>query len=185
MKWTLKILTASMLLASMAASAEINYNYFDGLYVNTDVEDFDDNADGFGVRGSFGLGRNFHLVGSWFTREVDTPIGDFDIDRTSAGLGVHGTITENADWLLNVEYLNQDIEDISDEDGYQVTAGFRALTSEQFELDGGIRYADLDDGQTFGYLRGIYFLNDTWGLTGEIEVGEDDHSFLIGARLSW
>lgn len=185
MKKLLPILVAGVLAAPMAASAEINYNYIDGLYINTDVEDLDDSADGFGVRGSFGLGRNFHLVGSWFNREIDTPVGDFDFDRTTAGLGIHGTITENADWLVEVEYLNEDFDDFSDEDGYQVTAGFRALTGEQFEVDGGIRYADLDDSQTFGYLRGIYFLNQRWGITGEFEVGEDDHSFLLGARLNW
>lgn len=187
MKNVLAILAATVIAAPFAATAQdINYNYIDGLYVNTDVDGFDDNADGFGARASFGLGRNLHLVGSWFNRELEVGGSDFDIDRTTFGIGFHWAVADSADWLVDVEYLNEDFDDISDQDGYQVSTGFRAYAGENFEVDGGIRYADLDDdSETFGYLRGIYFLDENWGLTGEIEAGEDDHSFLLGARLSF
>ncbi len=186
MRSLIAILAAGALAAPFAATAQdINYNYIDGLYVNTDVDDFDDDADGFGARASFGLGRNLHLVGSWFSRELEVGNSDFDIERVTAGIGVHWAVTESADWLVDVEYLNEDFDDISDQDGYRVSTGFRAYAGENFEVDGGIRYADLDDSETFGYLRGIYFLNESWGLTGEFEVGEDEHSFLLGARLSF
>jgi len=179
------IVMTGALVSPFAASAEIGYSYVEGFYINTDVEGFDDSADGFGVRGSLRMGRNLHIVGSWIGRDVETPVGDFDFDRSTFGIGAHFAITDNADWLLDVEYLNQDFDVTSDEDGYQVTTGFRALASEAFEVDGGIRYADLDDSEAFGYLRGIYFLDDNWGLTGEFEAGEDDHSFLLGARLNF
>lgn len=181
----IRVMIVGLAVAPLAAQAEIEYDYVDALYVNTDVDDLDESADGFGLRGSFGLGRNLHLVGSWFSRELDIGNQDLDFDKTSVGIGVNFAIGTQADWIADIEYLNAEVGNFGDQDGYQFTTGFRALASERFELDAGIRYEDLDEGETFGYVRGIYGFNETWGLVGEFEIGEDSDSFLVGARASF
>lgn len=185
MKKLLPILAAGAILAPLAVQAEVNYSYLDGLYIHSDLDDFDDSADGFGVRGSLGLGRNLHLVGSWIGREFTVGPTDIDIERSTFGLGAHFALTPDADVIIEAEYLNQDFDNLGDEDGYQITGGFRTMMTETFEIDGGVRFVELDDTTAIGYIRGIYSFNETWGAFGEFELGEDEDSLLIGVRLNF
>jgi len=73
----------------------------------------------------------------------------------------------------------------ADDDGYRADAGLRGYIVPAVELDGGVRYTDVDTGDgTSAYLRGLFGTGSVRLLT-EIEAGEDGEVYLVGGRIDF
>jgi len=171
----------ALLPLSAQADDKLSYTYLEGNYVNVD-----DNADGFGVRGSIEFGAsNFYGFGSY--NMVETDAFNIDIDFTDVGLGYAHSISENADLISEIAYVNADVDGFGSEDGYRASVGLRGSLSDNFEGLVKANYVDGNnvDGDFSGTLGAQYKFTQTWGATGEVEFANGDQTYLVGLRASF
>lgn len=180
MKRSLLALALAAVLPLSAQASDLSYTYIEGNYVNVDSD-----ADGFGVRGSIAFGASdFYGFGNYANVEVDDT--NFDIDMSEFGVGYHHAVSDKADLLAEVAYVNIDT-DFGDGDGYRASVGLRGSLSERFEGLVKANYLDGSDvdGDFSGTVGGQYKFNPTWGLTGEVEFADGGQTYLAGVRASF
>jgi len=170
--------------AVLAASPE--YTYIEGSYVNIDIDGIDD-GDGFGIGGSAEVGENIFIFANYAT--VGFSFG-VDFDTIEAGIGYKSAISDTTDVNVSIAYVNAEVDagvfGSFDDDGYGLDVSLRSMVSNEFELNGGIAYVDFggsggDD--TSFHVGGVYSFNDSFAVTGDISIGEDITTFLIGGRF--
>ena len=221
-----KILAIAVLsavsLCSQAQAADVSYNYVQAGLVNMNVDvkidqdlSLSEDLKGYNLKGSFAAGENFYIFGGY--RDVDKSYSlqgesaKLGASEVNIGAGYHIEATENADWLFEVEYLNDEVNvaldtaQLSgnyslDADGFRAGVGMRGKVSDKVELYGKINYSDLgqatvgdyyfDFGNGFGAeLGAVISLNDTWGITVEYQLDNredtDFSQFGLGVRASF
>ena len=185
-------LAAALPLSAQAAASGPTYSYVEGSYQSADF--LDETFDGYALAGSYGF--NEHWYGSVTYKNVDN--GDFDIglDETTLNLGWHTALSDRADFLAELGYvdLGVDLGEFGDEseNGYRVAAGFRGLFTPKFEGSIKGRYTDLgsEGGDGFGVGVGaVFHINPTWGITANYDHddfdGEGMDTWGLGLRASF
>lgn len=183
------LIAAAALALPLAAHAEFDYSYLEGGYQRFNPDNFSEDADGLGIRGSAGISRNLNLTGEW--SRVDFNNSSADLETWAVGLGLHAPINPQVDVVGNVSYIENNIDFGGgpggfgfDDNGYRLDLGLRGQITPAFELDGGIRYVDIEDNATSGYLRGLIGSTPI-KLLLEAESGDNGDQFLIGARYDF
>ena len=187
------MLRSSLLIMLLAFSASANAQGFDynWLGINYGTIDFDDfNADGnaLGIDGSFAFHEDFHTFASYDASDLD-----FGIDRTTFNIGV-GYNTELSNVVdayarLSYEYVEVDVSGFGsqDDNGFGFGVGMRFAATEQLELEGAIKYVDLNDtgDETALILGGLYSFTPAFaaGLFGE--WGDDVTAYTLLGRFYW
>lgn len=172
---------AAILPLSAQADDKLSYTYVEADYINVDGD-----ADGFGVRGSVEFGQsNFYGFGGYNVVEIDNT--NFDVDSFDLGLGYAHGLSDNLDLLAEISYLNSDFEGFGDLDGYRASVGLRGSFTENFEGLVKANYVDGDDfdGDFTGTLGAQYRFSQTWGMVGEVEIGDGGETYLVGLRASF
>lgn len=184
-----------------ASAAEPSYTYVEAnaarmtLETGTNLPDVD--FDGWNVRGSYGFAEQFHVFGGYqqtSNTEFDDFL-DFDVKETQVGFGWHPSISDNADAIVELSYINQQVDmqafgiDLGDTDAdlYRASAGFRAAFNDVFV---GSLKANYTDGQDIGSEFTPSFglearFNQTWSVVGEAEFGSDMDRYTLGVRASF
>ena len=171
----------ALLPLSAQADDKLSYTYIEGNYVNLDGD-----ADGFGVRGSVEFGEsNFYGFGSYSMVEVDDV--NVDIDLTDIGLGYAFSLSDNADLISEIAYVNVDVDGLGNADGYRASVGVRGSFSDNFEGLVKANYIDGSDvdGDFSGTVGAQYKFTQTWGMTGEIEFADGGETYVVGLRASF
>ena len=179
MKRSLIALALAAVLPFSAQASDLSYSYIEGNYA-----DYDNDANGFGVRGSIEFGdSNFYGFGGY--QWLETDIGSLDFDVSEFGLGYAHGVSDNADLIAELAYANLDT-DFGDADGYRASVGLRGELADNFEGLVKANYRDYDGGSDdfSGTLGAQFKFNPTWGLTGEVEFA-DETSYLVGVRASF
>ena len=196
-------LAAALPVSAQAADDGLSFTYVEADYINADVSDLD--LDGFGVRGNVGFHENWYATGSFArTSDGDVDVGlpetaDFDLERSTIGIGFHTAIGNRVHFLAEAAYVNYGFENeipsigTADEnyDGYRGTAGIRALLGPKFELEGKAHYTHVDelDGGFGAEVNGVFHVNSTWGIAAGFERqdfdGGDLDEWKIGVRASF
>lgn len=183
--------SAGMLIAATAltwsafaqAAAEPRYTYVEGGYVNVDYDDLDVDGDGFFIGGSYALHKNVHLLADYQDYDFD---GNADGNALSLGFGANFPLRQGLDFIGRLRYVETEIEvgnQSNDEDGYGLEAGLRAMINPQLELDGSIKYVDIDDEDDTSFvIGGLYELTSNFALGGDIELSDDYTAFFLKAR---
>ncbi len=182
---------AAALPMSAQAATELKYNFVELDYGRTSVDDADLDFDGFGVKGSVKVAEPVYLFGSYQQGSDDFLGVDVDAETYQVGVGFRHALSPKADFIAELSYLNQQIDVGNfggvDADGGKISGGVRGLLSDNFEgyvkanyIDGG----DFD-GDFTGTIGAQVMFNETWGLTGEAELGSDQTTYLIGLRASF
>ncbi len=182
MKHSLIALALAVALPFSAHASELSYTNIEADYVN-----LDNDADGWGLRGSFNFGTSeFYGLASYTNINVDTNFGDFDVDAYEVGVGYHHALTGKTDLLAEVAYQNADAGNV-DIDGYRVSVGLRAALTQNFEGLIKANYVDGNDidSDVTGTIGGLYKFNPTWGATGEVQFANGDTAYLVGVRASF
>lgn len=207
MKRSLFALALAAALPFSAQAADLSYSYVEADYVN-----FDNDADGWGLRGSFNFGAsNFYGLASYSNVNFDDDSSDFDLDSFEIGAGYHYSLSDKADLIAELAYQNLSFDNDSaddfdggETDGFRLSAGFRGALAPKFEGMIKLNYIDSmdddsndtssldgDDNGDFSLtLGGQIKFNPTWGLVGEVNFadgGDDssDTSYLLGLRASF
>lgn len=185
------LLALAFACAPLATQAEeISYSYLEAGYVNVDVDDFDEDVDGFLLRGSFEITENAFLFAGY--SDLMATINGFDIDFTDIelGAGYAWPLSNTASLYGKISYVNSEAEAFGeslDDDGYGLAAGVRGLVAPSFELEGYISYVDLSDlgdNTAFGAAARYYFMPQ-FALGVEAVFDDDATSYGIGFRWHW
>jgi Ax21 family sulfation-dependent quorum factor len=180
MKRALFALALAAALPMSAQASELSYSFVELDYVN-----IDNDADGFGVRGSVGFGdTGFYGLGGYSNVELDN--FNVDVDFYEIGLGYHHPVSDKADVVAELAYQNAEVLNTS-ADGYRLSGGFRGHLAERFEGLVKLNYVDGNDvdGDFTGTLGGQFNFNEMWGMTGEVEFANGGQSYLVGVRASF
>ncbi|HJW46215.1 MAG TPA: porin [Lysobacter sp.] len=187
-------LALALAIAPFAASAgELSYSYIEGGYAGVSLDgdgSGDADFDGFQLRGSVLVAESIYLFAGYGSVTNDDFGTDIDFNEQQVGAGYRYGLSERADFIAELGYVNQEVEfafGSVDASGGRVSAGFRGLFSDHFE---GLVKASYTDGGDFdgefSVTAGAQVkFNPTWGVVGEIEAGEDVTKYLIGVRASF
>lgn len=188
------VLALVLAAASFGATAgELSYSWIDGGYsrTNVDLDGTDVDFDGYAVRGSAALGQSFYVFGGYSSANNDDFGADIDVNQGQIGLGFHHALSDRADFIAELGYLNTEVEALGlsdDAEAYRGSIGFRGELTDNFEGVAKASYSDAgddQDGEFSGTLGAQFKFNQTWGLVGEVELGDDVTQYLIGVRASF
>jgi opacity protein-like surface antigen len=166
-----KVLLLLLLVAAGPVAAEgLSYNYFEGGYASADIDgdDFtgDVDGDGWTIGGSVALSDSLHMFGGYTSLGFDF---DVDYDELELGIGYNYSLGEKTDFVAGLSYIKAEAKAFgmsADDDGYGVSIGLRSKLSDAIEIEGGIEYADTDEGSSTAFIAGILF-----DVTDNIAIG--------------
>jgi hypothetical protein len=190
-----KLLFATLVaLAPLASAAnELNYNYVEGGFLRADVEDFDE-GDGFQLGGSIAIGQAGFAFVDYQDVSFDTGGLDVDVQVIYVGGGLHWDVSGSTDVIARAAFVSTEADArfgaarASDDDtGFLIGVAFRGLPMPQFELEGGIDYVDVGDGDGEAALRGDarYFFTPQFSLGAGVTVADEETDIRILARYSF
>lgn len=184
---TVAVLAGLLLVAGNAAAAELDYNYAELRYVDTELDagPFDVDGDGFKIGGSLELAQSVHLFGSFQTLDFGSGV---DVSAFEVGGGYAMPLNNGADLVGRLSYIDGEIDtggggDL-DDSGFGFSAGLRNMFTPQIEGRAFVNYVDLDEsGDEVSFeLAGDYFLNEQVALGASLELGDDVTTWTLGAR---
>ena len=191
MKTSLIALALAAALPFTASAAEgLSYNYAEADYVKTDADG--GKADGWGVKGSYGVLPNMHVFGEYSQQELDAT--KTDLDQWRLGVGYNVEIAPSTDFVARAAYNNRNLKGSNlDFNGWSTEAGIRTAFGEHAEVYAMGGYEDYDkkkgvnpEGQWYGRLGAQVKLNQNWGINGDIKMNRDgDKEWSVGPRFSW
>jgi hypothetical protein len=179
------VLLAALGLAAQAVAqtaAQPRYTYIEGGWLNVDFDDINEDGDGFGVGGSLAFHPNFHLVADYADIDLD---GGADATIFSIGVGGNLPLRAGLDGIGRVRWINEEVDVPGgeiDEDGFGLEFGLRAMINPRLELDGGIKYVDVEDDNTSLYIGGLYDIVSNFALGADIEFSDDVTIFFLKGR---
>lgn len=182
-------LAAFTLLVPFLAQAEgLNYTYVEGAYVNTDFDDFNEDVDGFALRGSFEITDQVFLFAGYSDQSASLFGDDFDTNVLNLGVGYAFPIATRTDLYGKLGYVQAEFDfpgpGDADDDGYLLAFGVRSRVVDQLELEGSLNYVDLSDlgdDTTLGLAARWYFTKQfAAGVEGQF--GDDTDTLGINAR---
>ncbi len=180
------LLLPAAFIAGGAAAAELDYNYAELRWVDTELDTagIDADGDGFEIGGSLELAEQVHIFGNYRTLDFG---GGTDVSAFEIGGGYAMPLRNGADLIGRLSYIEGEIDagpfDL-DDSGFKFSAGFRNMFHPQIEGRAFINYADLDESgsETSFEVAGDYFLNDEIALGASLEFGDDVTTWSLGAR---
>lgn len=185
-------LAASAACVPFLAQAEgISYSYLDAAYVNTDIDGFNKDVDGYALRGSFEVVDNLFLFAGYVDQGTTVFGTDIDLQSYNIGVGYAWPLSEALDLYGKLAYVNAeaDVQGLgsADDDGYALGVGLRGRPVEQLELEGSVNYADFSDSgddTTLGVSARWYFTKQfAVGIEGEF--GDDADTYGLGVRWNF
>jgi long-subunit fatty acid transport protein len=190
LKTTTALALAAAMLPLMAQADNLSYSYVDVAYVSTDLDDFDEEIDGFALRGSVEVTEQAFVFGG-YTDQSTTLFGeDLDVRSYELGLGYAWPVSDTADFYGKIGYVQAEAEFAGitvDDDGFSLGAGLRGRVAEQFELEGAVTYTDLSDSgdDTVLGLGARWYFTDAFNLGVEADIGNDATTYGVGGRFNF
>ena len=182
------VMLAAPMLAAPAMAEGLSYNYLQAGYQRVELDDdfLDVDGDGFGIGGSFEIGRNAYVFANYGTADFDFGV---DFNELGAGIGYHMSVGTQTDFVASIGYIRGEAEAPGspsvDDSGIAASIGLRSMVTDKLELFGSINYADLDDsGDETSVGAGMWYsVTDAFALGVSAGVGDDTNSYGLGARL--
>lgn len=147
---------AAGLAAAPARAAEFSYTYAEGGYQSVDLDSPSVDGDGLFLGGSVQISQTLFLSADLDYTEFNRGVDTRNLDL---GLGVRLPAAPDIDVVLRGGYADAHVDTRFgdfDDDGYFVSGGARWQLNEQVELNGALRYVDLDDsGDDVGLVLGV------------------------------
>jgi predicted porin len=168
----------------MAQAEGLSYTYAEAGWLQSDINQFDEDLGGWGLRASWEIVDNFFVFGRYADQKTDTSAGEFTFQPWDIGVGYAYPITETFDVYGTASYSNIDadapsfVENTSD-DGYTLGLGARTRLIEKLELEGTVKYANFSDygDNTSFEFAGRWFFTDAFALGVEFTAGDEVDTF--------
>jgi len=175
-----------LLAFSTAVNAEgFNYNYISVGYGNTDVDELNDDGDGFVFGGSYAYNDSLHIFAGYEDAELNSVV---DVTRWNAGIDYNTSLSDTLDMFARLSYESLDFDvpgPRSDDSGYAFSVGARRRAGNQLELSAAVNYVDYNDrGDDTGIEIGVlYDFSSTWALGLLGEWSDDASTYTISGRF--
>lgn len=188
-------LAGLLVIPGAALATDLNYNYIEADYVTVDVDDIDEDFDGWSVNGSFLLTEQVFMFGGYSDISSDS-VGGFKLSTEGVTLGVGYRYELSRQTDLNfagaferakakAELGGFGSESVS-ENGYSLAVGVRHLVSPQLELGVGAVYVDIgDDDDTSANANALWHVTDVVALGVSLSLGSDATGYGVGVRLKF
>ncbi|MBV6423472.1 MAG: hypothetical protein NAOJABEB_01265 [Steroidobacteraceae bacterium] len=177
--------------ATSVAAADFSYSTVDAGWARTDIDDLNENGDGFFLRGSVGFGTNWFAAAGYRQVSFDVGGNDVDFDLIDVGFGGHIPLTDRMDGVARISYVDVSADGpfgiSADDNGYGVSVGIRALAAPQLEFEAALDYTDLDDaGDSTGARLGArYHFTSAWSAGLEVLLSDDQTDVGLYGRYSF
>lgn len=166
-----------------------SYSFAEVSVFRTDIDDFDEESDGFGLQGAYGFAENFYVFAGASRESVDVSgFGDLDVDTVQVGAGFHTPIGDRTDFVGELAYVHAEAElaGVDDsEDGWAASVGVRHWLAERFEVDGSITHVDLDDSDTGFGFGGQFYATEKLSIGASYTVFDDTDTIALGVRFNF
>jgi hypothetical protein len=179
------VVTLTAVLLSGVSAAELNYDYLELRFVDSEIDAGTNDIDGDGIKigGSYKIADNVHTFGSYQTLDFN----GIDLNAFEIGAGYMKSVAADTDFVARLAYINGEIEtgagDV-DDSGFSISAGFRRMLRADIEGRAFINHVNLDEsgGDTSLELAGDYFFNDQLAGGLSLEFGDDATTWSLGLR---
>lgn len=190
------LLTLALGLAADKAMAVAPvWDYVQLSYIQTDADDDlgDIEPKGPMLFVSKALTDNIFLAGSYIRLSDNVAGVDVDIDQITAGLGYNYNLTNTTDVFAALSYEEIDVsarlgnnKASTDNNGYGLTAGVRAMVLPQLEAKAAIRYVDIDtDSTTTLGLAADYLFTPQLALGVNYDIAENSNLIGVNGRYNF
>lgn len=143
------VISAALLSAALGAApagaADFSYTYAEGGYQNVELDSPSVDGDGLFAGGSVQLSQSLFIGADVDYTEFNRGV---DARNLELGLGIRLPAAPDVDVVLRGGYVDAHVDTRFgdfDDDGYFVSGGARWQLNDQVELNGALRYVDLDD----------------------------------------
>jgi hypothetical protein len=190
------ILAVALAVPGMTRAAGMSYSYIEAGYAETELEldSVDLDGDGYRVSGSLAIAPTYHIVVDYSTAELEVENFniDVDIDTISIGFGYNRPVSERADVIGRILYVDSSVDvdgpffgGSGDDSGLGMQFHLRGQVMERLEVEGGIDYVDVGDDDTSLIVEGRYFLTDALALGAGLRFGDDTTSYGVSLRFNF
>ena len=111
----------------LAHAEDISWSYLEGGYVNTDIDGFDEEVDGFTLRGSYEFTDNVFVFAGYTDQGTSVSGFDIDVESYNLGLGYAWPLGKALDVYGKLGYVSSeaDVQGLgsADDDGYSLAIG--------------------------------------------------------------
>jgi hypothetical protein len=175
--------------ATLAQEQALNYTYLEGGYVSSSFDNPGDDVDGDGVAvdGSLAVTDRLFLLGEYSNQDLDS---NLDLDKLELGLGGHMPLADGLDVVGTVSYVYTNVDfgpGDADDDAIGLGVGLRGRLTDRFEMQGGVKYADIEllsDDILFS-VDGRYYFTPQLALGAGAEAGDDMSVWNVGVRYEF
>lgn len=191
---TLGVLAALAVALPFATHADtMDYSYVELAYLDTELDNFDADGDGFALRGSLSVHESVFLVAGYedVSFEAGRFIGDVDVSAFSVGVGGRYPLAQKMDLVGTLRIVSAELEADrigfdADEDGFAFGVRVRGEVMPKLELEGGLEHVDIDDiaDDTSIVLQGRYFFIENFSGGVSLSFGDAD-TFGLEGRLTF
>ena len=191
MRFALIPLGCALLFAPLALKADgVSYNYVDAAYASVDIDDFDEDADGYLLRASFEVTESVFMFAGYSDLGIDVSGFDVDLREYDFGLGYAWPVGNASSLYGKASYVSAEAETFGitvDDDGYGLALGLRTRPAANIELEGYVDYVDLSDlgDETSLGAAARFFITPQFALGAEVVFGEDSTTYGAGLRWHW
>jgi len=182
-----KLLVAGALLPFGALAQDLDYTFVELSYLDTELDagPVDLGGDGLGLTGSLSVTDSVFLFANYQTQDYE-----FGIDGTSydLGAGMRFGLKPQLDLVGELAWVNYKVETAlgdADDDGLGIGVGLRGRVHDSFELQGGFRYVDLEDSDTFLSLAGRWYFTRTVAAGFGLSFNDDVTGWNLGLRAEF
>jgi hypothetical protein len=190
-KFVPALAAAAAFVPFLAHAEDISWSYLEGGYVNTDIDGFDEEVDGFALRGSYELTDEVFVFAGYTDQGTSVSGFDIDVQSYNLGLGYAWPLGKALDLYGKLGYVSSeaDVQGLgdADDDGYSLAVGLRGRAVEQLELEGAVSYVDLSDSgdDTTLDLGARWYFTPQFAFGVEGSFGDDANSYGLGVRWSF
>lgn len=187
---------AALIGLPLSAMAEgLSYNYLEGGYVSSELDDADVDADGYRAKLSVLINEGIYVHGGYAEAETDeNAIGaTFTTKSITAGLGARFEVFDATDLNIEAAWINGKLErdgaavdtDVED-DGYTLGVGVRHLFFPQLEAGFKADYTDVFDDDDFSYTGTVLFhVIPHLSIGGGYTIADNADTWTAGLRFNF
>ena len=184
------LFATAALLPFYAHAERPSYSEVDLSYVTTDVDNFNEDVDGFRLRGSLEITDQAFLFASYTDQSTSIFGEDLNFNTYNLGAGYAWPIADSVDVYGKLGYTKVEAEYAganADDSGYTLAGGLRGRMTPQLELEGSLNYVDLSDSgnDTSIGLGARWFFTEQFAVGAEGEFGSNANTYGLGVRWSF
>lgn len=187
---------SSPAMGSLLGKSDFSYGYLDASYYFFDFDrDHFDSGNGFGAALSIPIASSVFLKAAANYVSSETDDGDeVDYLDWQAGVGVGIPLKSRFDLVLEGGLAHRSLEvdginnfgDLTDGYGWYVAPGLRVGITDYLEINGTVRYTDVQDTSDLGIdVRALFHLTPGISITGGVVFSDDANQYGAGLRINF